>query len=167
MTYKELSCTIFYTRRRNVTTSMVGLENGHIRKKLTQTVNSRDIAGNAEEEEEEPCSSRSPKTTIVPETETIRWSIKQKQTGIHCLHAHVRSIQHSLPRVIGYRFHSFDTRERKRLVFVCGLSSTAQGRGRALLQVREDRSSQVHVGTRFSGPLPQSINNLRSWAVYC
>ena len=34
-----------HPRRRNVTTLMVGLKNGHIRKNLTQRVNPRDIAG--------------------------------------------------------------------------------------------------------------------------
>ena len=36
----------------NVTTSMVGLKSGHIRKNLTQNGEPRDVAGNAEEEEE-------------------------------------------------------------------------------------------------------------------
>ena len=42
-----------YRRRRNVTTSVVGLKKGHIRKNLTKRVNPRDTAWNALEEEEE------------------------------------------------------------------------------------------------------------------
>ena len=40
------------TARLNVATSMVGFKNSHIRKNLIKMVNSRDTAGNAEEEEE-------------------------------------------------------------------------------------------------------------------
>ena len=42
-----------HPRKQNVTTSMVGLKNDHIRKYLTQMVNPRDKAGNAEDEEED------------------------------------------------------------------------------------------------------------------
>ena len=44
-----------HPRRRKVTTSMVGLENGHIEYAniSPKLMNPRDIAGNAEEEEEE------------------------------------------------------------------------------------------------------------------
>ena len=38
-------------QRQNLTTSMVGLKNGHLRKNLTKMVNPRDIAGNTKEEE--------------------------------------------------------------------------------------------------------------------
>ena len=44
---------VTYPRRQNVTTSMVGLKNSHVRKKSHQKmVNPRDIAGNAEETED-------------------------------------------------------------------------------------------------------------------
>ena len=43
----------FDPRRCNVTTSVVGLKNSHMRKHFTIKVNPRHIAENAEEEEEE------------------------------------------------------------------------------------------------------------------